>query len=82
MSEKPDLHPTLKDALMRLSRARTDREMYRAMGDEAYKKELDTFLVCCRDLIHEAQMEIPTNNRILHQVQDAIDDFLDHRSKP
>lgn len=76
-----EIHPALKESLMLIGRAKSEKEV----ADATLRKEIDQFLAKCRDLLHAYLQALPgqaeADPRMVHTVIDALDDYLDHRSK-
>lgn len=89
MTENAPLLALLKDTLMRYeiaaARYRSIRDIRVPLGvkdpvwNEAkaeMRLEQDRLVACWRDVIHEAMMAIPWDPKLLHQVMNAMDGFL------
>jgi len=79
--EMPEIHPALKESLMLIARDKAQKEI----ADETLRKDIDQFLAKCRDLLHAHLQALPgqleADPKMVHTVIDAIDDYLNHRSK-
>lgn len=70
MSEERQRHPALVQA-----------ETSYNLAAAAMRMARDGLIATWRDLIHESQMEVGGNPRLLHDVMDSMDDHLNHRVK-
>lgn len=90
-----DLHPALKEALIRYEKARVQYLKARdshlifdqpetlrdwIIAKEGLKLEIDRMVAGWRDLIHECLNMIGNEPRLLHGVMDAMQEFI-NRSK-
>jgi len=76
-----EIHPALQESLILIGKAKAQKEM----GDAGLRQATDHFLAVCRDLLHAHLQALPgqpeSDPKMVHTVIDAIDDYLNNRSK-